>query len=47
MQGLVEISTDTKELATRAREGKLRPEEFQVCIYIIAFDLQQNLSKFS
>ncbi|XP_035205373.1 dihydrolipoyllysine-residue acetyltransferase component of pyruvate dehydrogenase complex, mitochondrial-like [Stegodyphus dumicola] len=29
-KGLSAISSDTKTLATKAREGKLRPEEFQV-----------------
>lgn len=28
-KGLSDISSDTKRLATKAREGKLRPEEFQ------------------
>lgn len=28
-KGLVEISTEMKELAVRAREGKLKPQEFQ------------------
>eukprot|EP00049_Salpingoeca_infusionum_P018092 m.355737 g.355737 ORF g.355737 m.355737 type:complete len:533 (+) comp17326_c0_seq1:160-1758(+) len=29
LKGLVEISTDVKELANRARDGKLTPEEYQ------------------
>ena len=29
LQGLVRISQDTKELAEKARSGRLRPEEFQ------------------
>lgn len=31
-KGLVEISTDVKRLAAKAREGKLAPQEFQVGI---------------
>ena len=30
-KGLVEISNDVKRLAAKAREGKLQPQEFQVC----------------
>jgi len=29
-KGLVDISKEVKELAGRAREGKLQPHEFQV-----------------
>lgn len=29
-KGLVEISSDVKRLATKAREGSLQPQEFQV-----------------
>lgn len=29
-KGLVEISTNVKELATKARQGKLQPQEYQV-----------------
>lgn len=31
-KGLVAISTDVKELAAKAREGKLQPQEYQVFI---------------
>lgn len=30
-KGLVDISNDVKRLAAKAREGKLQPQEFQVC----------------
>jgi len=29
-KGLIAISTDVKELAAKAREGKLQPQEYQV-----------------
>lgn len=29
-KGLIAISTDIKELAARARQGKLQPQEYQV-----------------
>lgn len=29
-KGLVTISTDVKELAAKARQGKLQPQEYQV-----------------
>lgn len=31
-KGLVAISTDVKELASKARQGKLQPQEYQVFI---------------
>jgi pyruvate/2-oxoglutarate dehydrogenase complex dihydrolipoamide acyltransferase (E2) component len=33
-KGLVAISTDVKELAAKAREGKLQPHEYQVILNI-------------
>jgi len=29
-KGLIAISTDVKELAAKARQGKLQPQEYQV-----------------
>ena len=31
IQGLVQINSDVVSLAAKAREGKLQPQEFQVC----------------
>lgn len=31
-KGLVAISSDVKELAAKARQGKLQPQEYQVTI---------------
>lgn len=31
-KGLIAISSDVKELATKARQGKLQPHEYQVFI---------------
>lgn len=33
-KGLIEISNDVKALAKKARDGKLQPHEFQVCLLI-------------
>lgn len=33
-KGLIAISTDVKELAARARQGKLQPQEYQVFVLV-------------
>jgi pyruvate/2-oxoglutarate dehydrogenase complex dihydrolipoamide acyltransferase (E2) component len=39
-KGLIAISTDVKELAAKARQGKLQPQEYQV------FIISQLISEF-
>jgi len=34
-KGLIAISTDVKELAAKARQGKLQPQEYQVFIIFL------------
>ena len=46
-KGLVEISNEVKELAGRAREGKLKPEEFQGGSFSISNLGMYGISEFS
>lgn len=38
-KGLIAISTDVKELAAKARQGKLQPQEYQV--FIISWSISE------
>lgn len=43
-KGLVAISSDVKELAAKAREGKLQPQEYQVCVVFDKLKTFYNLT---
>ena len=37
-KGLATISQDVRNLAAKARDGKLQPHEFQVCFSVFVYD---------